>query len=177
MQGQNIFTGVTPESRFKNSLNLTYEQKYAVLMELGNMAQKNFNKNIFFGSGSYDLSVLKNALHFSPNVDAFENTYYIDGTQSIRNIALWFEYGTGLHATAKTPKPITTKNKSHPYMRFEPKSGRSKSGGKQYTGAVVFTTHTQGVKPIFMFKRTIKWLEQNRPYLEVKAMKKAGVIE
>lgn len=151
---------------------LAPQEVEVILNAIGTSVSKKYNQNLFFGSGTYNLGLLKDALQFESNADEFSNTYYVDaGDDDLNKIATYFEYGTGIFNT-KGPKQMITPVSAR-FMAFQVKIGRAKKGASE-KGGWVFTKAVKGVKPIFMFKRTMKWAENERDSLTLKTLKRLG---
>ena len=156
-------------------LSLLEEDELSIVLDLvGKSISGKFNQNIYFGSGSYNLSLLKDSLQYEIDTQKISISLYIDtGNDHLNDVAYYFEYGTGLHNTKGAKDYI--RPVSQQAMIFREKIGNVKSGISP-KGAIVYTKAVKGVKPIFMFARTIKWAETNLKYLQEKALRKSGLI-
>jgi len=130
------------------------DERLILLQELGKIAQQRYNKNLKHGGHQYNLGILKNALQFSPNIEVFENYYWIDtGNQELNKIAEYFEYGTGIHNTRYRRGPIV------------PKKGKVMKFRKSWYG-IRFAAGVQGVRPVFMMTKAVKSVENERVTLQ-----------
>lgn len=144
---------------------LSLDEREIILQELGEIAQKKYNQNLFFGGGGYKLGFLKNALHFVRDIFAFENEYWIDtGSDEKNKLAKFFEYGTGMQNIKYKHMIKSTSGKK---MRF--------LGTHKWAGQVLFVNEIKGVRPILMFNRTLKFMEHNRPYLQRRIRLRLGI--
>ena len=145
---------------------LSNEERLTILIELGEIAREKYNKNLFFGAGSYNLGILKDSLQYAPNTEEFENYYWVDaGSERLNEISNFFEYGTGLFNTKRKGKSRPIKSKSGKVMKF--KSSK--------TGKMVFAKQVKGVKPVFMFTKTMRTMEFDRQYLQRQIRVKLGI--
>jgi len=136
---------------------ISYADRLQILTALGIMAQEKYKYNLKNNHQGYNLTLLKNALQFEPNVDTFENHYYLEtGSEKLNAIANYFEYGTGLNNTGKKAQgrryiKSTTPGK---YMKFE--------GTNLFEGTTVFTKKVRGVRPVFAMTKVIRDMTLNR---------------
>lgn len=145
-------------------------ERLLILMELGKLVQRRYNKNLKFGAHGYNLDLLKNSLKFSPNIEAFQNIYWIEtGNKKLDEIANYFEYGTGLHNQRKRnqkgqfSKRTTIKAKTKRYMKFR----------KPWKGKL-FMKEVKGVQPVWMMQKAVKSVEQQKENLQKKIRLKLG---
>jgi len=138
-----------------------------ILEALGEIAKKKFDRLLSDNHQGYDLDYLQGSLKYEPNVDNFENFYYTDtGNEEDDRILDYFEYGTGMYNTktrVAARKSITSKTPG--------KAMRFRKPYKGQTGAM----SVKGVRPIFMFRKTIKSMEFNRPYLQKQIRLSMGI--
>jgi hypothetical protein len=140
------------------------DNRYHILMALGKEAQKRYNKNMLEGAGNYNLSKLQNTLKFIPNLQTFENEYYLEGdSEEQTRIAYYFEYGTGLFNTRSRKKYITPINFEH--MKWKDKK----------SGKMIFAKRTKGVRPVFAMTKAVLSIKYDLDYLLPKIEKKLGI--
>lgn len=133
------------------------DMKLHILNEIGKLAQGRFNQNLFFGGKGYNLRLFMNTLKFEPNLDTFENEYWIDtGDAELTKKAYYFEYGTGMH-NSKGPKRMI-KSRSIGKMKFK--------GTKKFKGQIIYADEVKGVKPVFMMTRAVESVRNERNILE-----------
>lgn len=146
---------------------LAFDERYLILMEIGRYAQNRYKEYVTQNKYGYDLSLLKDALQFEPDIENFENVYYINtGNDELDMMAKYFENGTGLYNTKYRKgdrKKITSLTKGK-RMRF-----RKPWHGMKGAYSVA------GVKPIYMMRRTLKSIEFNRPYLQREIRIRLGI--
>lgn len=137
---------------------LAYEERFIILQKLGEYAQKQYARYVESNSQGYDLSLIKDGLQFEPDIYAFENLYWVDNRDSkLDEIAVYFENGTGIFNTKhrKSDRRKISLRGSDKLMVF-----RKPWKGVKAAWAV------KGVRPIFMFRRTLKSIEFNRAHLQ-----------
>jgi hypothetical protein len=128
-------------------------ERLEILNELGKLAQERYADIISINHFGYDLDIIKDGLQFKPNVQTFENEYWIDnGSEELNLIAHYFEYGTGIQNTSGPGKAIIPLQKKA--MKFFAKRG-----------ALIFARRVKGVRPLFMFERTMSEMNNNRSRL------------
>ncbi len=143
---------------------LSCEERNIILDELGKIAIARFNRNLFFGGlGKYALGKFKNALKYAPDIQEFENAYWVDtGKDKLNEIFDYFEYGTGLYNTRFAKKLITAK-------KGKVMAWKGKGGNWQ------FAKSQRGVKPVFAFKRTVMSMDHDRKHLQRKIRLRLGI--
>ena len=133
--------------------------RIAILVALGNIAREKYNEYVTKSHNEHNYAlgnVLRGALRFHPDPVAFENHYYLEGlSEKVTQLALYFEYGTGLYNTKGTQEPI--KPKSKPYFTFYSKKHKTWIKVKEI----------KGVKPGFYAMKAIKYVENNVLYLRM----------
>jgi len=146
---------------------LANAERLMILDEIGKYARKMYNRYLVQNSQGYDLSLLHDALQYAPDVDSFENDYWVDtGDEKLNDLASYFEYGTGMYNTKyrkSNRTRITSKTAGKAMVFRKPWKGIS--------GAM----SVKGVRPVFMFRRTLKSIEFNRPYIQREIRFKLGI--
>jgi len=133
-------------------------ERLSILTALGKYAQKRYNEYVTNNRYGYNLKLLKGALQFVPDVDAFENEYFVDtGSRKLNSIAAYFENGTGLY---------NTKYKHTGRARIEPGTGKMLLYFRKPWHGIKAMASVRGVRPVFMLKRTMKSIEFNRAVLQ-----------
>ena len=123
-----------------NAGRLSNDERLIILNELGLEVQSRFNKNIKYNPHGYNLKLLLNSLHFAPDVNNFENYYWVDtGHDKLNELANYFEHGTGVHNTQFRRGPIVPIHADILWFR------------KEWMG-IKAATMVQGVQPVFMKK-------------------------
>jgi hypothetical protein len=121
-----------------------YSLVYKILLKIGKETQIRYNRNLYHGAGGYNLSKLKDSLKFIPDLQNFENNYYLEGkTEELTKLAYYFEYGTGLFNTRSKKGYIRPIN--YEYMMWKDPE----------TGALIKAKKTKGVKPVFAMTKAI----------------------
>lgn len=145
--------------------DLPDDVKLAVLERMGRLAQSKYNQNLFFGGKGYNLRFLMDTLYYAPDLEAFDNEYWVDtGTEEGNKIADYFEYGTGLYNTKGRKKMIRPKRDDK--MKFE--------GTKKFKGQFIFTKEVKGVKPVFMMTRAVNSVRHERNKIINETLRKMG---
>lgn len=142
---------------------LSNQERFEILNEMGNIARKRYDEILDINHFGYNLEVLKGGLHFRPNVLTFENEYWVEyPTEELNLIAGYFEFGTGINNT-KGPKDYIrpTQKKA---MKFVAKRG-----------GLTFAKKVRGVRPLFMFERTMSEMKNNKQSLQRKFRIEAGI--
>lgn len=139
---------------------ITREEKLEILQQLGEIAQEKYDEYIVQGgmTKGYNLTKLKGSLKFEPDVEAFENEYYLEGEdEQWTKIANYFEYGTGLYNQRRAGKYRAGYIRANvaDFMRFKTKDGKW-----------VVTDKVRGVQPIFAMEKAIKYVQFNRKKLQ-----------
>ena len=139
---------------------ISNEEREIILTELGLVAQAKYDEFVVQGGQAkgYNLYKLQGSLSFRPNIQTFENEYWLEGRDSEwTKIAEYFEYGTGLHNQRRAGKYRAgyIKPKVQKYLQFVAKDGN-----------FVSTKRVAGVKPIFAMTKAVKFVEFNRDRLQ-----------
>jgi len=139
---------------------ISNDERMEILNELGAIAIDKYDEFVVQGgmTKGYNLRALKGSLKFTPDVKAFDNEYWLQGTdEHWTDVAYYFEYGTGLYNQTRAGKyragyikPVT-----QDYMRFMSKDGK-----------FVTTKRVKGVHPIFAMEKAKKFVEFNRERLQ-----------
>lgn len=151
----------TESDRIKPGPISDYERAL-ILNKLGKYAQAKYDEFIVSGGDAlgYNLMALRGSLQFEIDVDNFENFYYIEGTDKHwTDVALYFEYGTGLYNSKRAGryhagyiKPVTAD-----YLRF-----LTKKSPRHW----VTTDRVTGVRPVLAANKAIKLVEFERRKLQ-----------
>jgi len=138
--------------------DISKEERLEILFNLGEIVQDKYDEFVIQGQNpsgkKYNLYVLKGFLKFQPDTEAFENYYYLEGTDMHwTKIANYFEYGTGIHNQQFVGRSYTTgrfqskgviKPLIQQYMTFMTKAGRW-----------VQTDRVEGVYPVAAMSKAI----------------------
>jgi len=145
---------------------LSNVERLKILNVLGKKAQKRYNELLSTNTYGYNLENLRDSLQFQPNVEIFENDYWVDaGSEELNRIADYFENGTGLfntqykHSDRSAIVPLRAK-----VLKF-----RKIWKGRRFASSV------RGVRAIHMFLRTVKSMEFNREYNQRQARYALGI--
>ena len=142
---------------------LSNDERLFILQMLGEEARRRYDRNLITGGHQYNLKILKGSLQFAPDVEAFQNVYWIDtGSRKLNEIANYFEYGTGMYNTQRRGQAIKSKTKGG-VLKFR----------KAWHG-IKFATSVSGVKPVFMKARAEKSIENERNSLQREIRLKYG---
>ena len=145
---------------------LSNDERLALLIEIGIYAQKKYKEYVNKNKQGYNLDTIQDGLQFSPDVDAFENEYFIDNGKEYKNkIAAYFENGTGLWNV----KYKLTARKRIRAIRFKVMKFRKVWKGIRFAHSV------KGVRPIYMLRRTLKSIQFNRAKLQRDMRFKLGI--
>lgn len=132
------------------------EHRLEILNEIGQDAQDRYNEILDINHFGYNLDILHDGLQFKPNAQTFTNDYWVDyGDAKLNLIAHYFEHGTGINNTLDKKQRITPTQKK--VMKFVKKGG-----------GWVFAASVKGVKPLFMFERTMSEMKNNEQKLKNK---------
>ena len=136
------------------------DEKLRILLRLGVIAQNKYDEYIVQGGNAkgYNLSPLKGSLYFKPDIDEFDNHYWLEGTDSHWTaVANYFEYGTGLYNQRKSGQYRAgyIKPQVAEYMKFVAGDGK-----------FVMTKKVKGVHPILAMEKAIKFIEFNRKRIQ-----------
>jgi len=149
---EEVQTGYLRKGRLSNA------ERLIILQELGEIASDRYDRYIESNKQGYNLDLLKGGLQYIPNIQTFENIYYVDtGSEELNKISRFFEYGTGIYNT-EFKHSTFIKPKNSKYLKF--------IGTNQYAGVTVFAQKVKGVRPIMMFQKTVKSMAQDREYLQ-----------
>jgi len=139
---------------------ISNDERLAILVALGETAQLKYDEFVIQGgiARGYNLNVLQGSLQYEPNIDTFDNKYYLEGKdEHWTKVATWFEYGTGLYNQKRAGryragyiKPIIKD-----YMSFVAKDGK-----------FVITDKVRGVHPILAMEKAIKFVQFNRKHIQ-----------
>jgi len=135
-------------------------EKEEILTELGKIAQDKYDEYIVQGgmAKGYNLHVLMGSLKFSPDIESFENDYWLEGKdEHWTKIANYFEYGTGLYNQNRAGRYRAgyIKPQVQDYMKFVAKDGK-----------FVMTQRVRGVHGIFAMEKAIKYTQFHRKSLQ-----------
>lgn len=130
-------------------------ERMAILQELGETARERFDYNLVNNSSGYNLRIFRGALQYSPDIENFENAYFIDtGNDELNTIAEYFEYGTGIYNTRFRGRGMI-RPRVKQAMKFLAKNGKA-----------VFAKEVKGVRPVFMMRKAVKSVEFDRKELQ-----------
>jgi hypothetical protein len=137
---------------------ISNKERFAILLELGRMAQEIYDHIVTSNPRGYRLSMLEGSLKFQPNIETFNNVYWIDtGDEKLNDIAYYFEYGTGLYNT----KVRFLRNRD--YIR--PVNRTLMIFRKPWHG-ILAMRKVKGVMPVSMMTKAVKTIDNERDYLQ-----------
>ena len=136
---------------------ISNRERLIILLELGKRVQKIYDNIVTNNPRGYNLAMLEGSLQFLPNVNMFDNSYWIDtGDQKLNDIAYYFEYGTGLYNTK-----VRVMNRG-PIL---PVHGTLMLFRKPWHG-ILAARKVAGVQPVHMMTKAVKTVENDRYYLQ-----------
>ena len=148
-----------PDERAKlRAGRISNAEREDILTVLGVMAQGKYSELVVSNGSAkgQDLSRMKDALQFKPNVPAFENLYWLEGdTEHWTNVINYFEYGTGLYNTRTKGERKPIRPVEEEYMKFIAKDGK-----------FVRTKKVKGVHAVHALEATKAWMRDNRSRLQ-----------
>jgi len=135
---------------------ISFIDRAFILNALGDIVKEKYQYFLKNNHQGYRLNLIYNALQVEPDLNNFENKYYLDaGSEELTNIANYFEYGTGLNNSLKKSKGRRyIKPKNNKFMKF--------SGSNEYEGKTVFAKAVRGVRPIFAMTKAVKDVQLRR---------------
>ncbi len=152
-------------------------ERLAILLKIGQKAQKMYAKYCKNNVHGYDLKKIAKGLQFEPDTTSFENTYWIDNKDDkLDAIASYFENGTGIYnvkfrvSNRNRIKPSNWGTKQHP-NRLKFRKAWTSPSGKVMGGA----SSVAGVRPLYMMRRTLKNIQFNRMYLQREIRMELGI--
>ena len=126
-----------------------FVEREIILDEIGREAEERFKYNL--RQSGYKWRHFDQAFHWAPNVETFDNDYWLDaGDDHLNKVLQWLEYGTGLFG----PKGQMILPKTRRYMKFRKK------------GNIIFARKVKGIKPMFAFTKAIESVRNERVGLQ-----------
>ena len=142
---------------------LSNDERSQVLYFLGRHAQQMYVHNLKMKLRTYRRFMY--ALKFAPDIDSFQNHYWTETRSSEdERILNYLEFGTGLNGSSRRRiiEPVSKK-----FLKFK---GRGKWSGKTF-----FKKYVRGVKPGFMFTKTVEYMTHNNERLKTMARMRLGI--
>ena len=136
---------------------ISNQARAIILDELGKIAERRYKTNLR-NAGIKGYMHFNYAFNYAPDIDAFDNEYWIDtGNDHLNRILKFLEYGTGLYGPNKTPissKKISAKTGNPLLLKFK------------YKGRQLFKASVKGIKPAFMFTKAVESVRHERARLQ-----------
>jgi len=128
---------------------IAYYEREVILDEIGQEAENRYIYNL--RQSGYKTEQFDTAFHWEPDVDLFDNSYFLDtGDQHLNKVLQYLEYGTGLYGPkGRIIKPVAKK-----MMKFN------------IDGQTIFTRRVKGIKPMFAFTKAIESVRNERVGLQ-----------
>ena len=135
---------------------LANSEREIILNAIGEEAERRYQENLV-QTGYKGLYKFMDAFNFEPDIQAFDNNYWLDtGDTETTRILTYLEYGTGLYGPNQ--KPIQS-------SKISEKTGVNTLLKFKYRGVQLYKMTVKGIKPGFMFTKAIESVRNERNML------------